>query len=127
MSYLLIALGGALGALARFLIAQFMAKYVCYTFPCGTLTVNIVGSFFITLFMIFFISSSADPLWRLFFVVGFLGAFTTLSSITYDTITFLKEGSYFLAFLNLFCNLFFSLFAGFAGLVLGKVLFLKGG
>lgn len=126
MSYIVIAIGGALGAVLRYLIAGFFSKHICSSFPCGILFVNVIGSFLITFFMTFFTFSAIDPLYRLFFVVGFLGSFTTLSSITYDTIFLLKSGDYFRAFLNLFLNFFLSLFAGFGGLVIGKILFIKG-
>lgn len=125
MTYIAIAIGGALGAILRYLIANLFSKHICASFPCGILFVNVIGSFLITLFMTFFAFSAIDPLYRLFFVVGFLGSFTTLSSITYDTIFLIKSGAYFLAFLNLFLNFFLSLLAGFGGLVLGKILFFK--
>lgn len=126
MTYIVIAIGGAVGALLRYLIASLFSKHVCATFPCGILFVNVLGSFLITLFMTFFTFSALDPIYRLFFVVGFLGSFTTLSSITYDTIFLIKSGAYFLAFLNLFLNFVLSLFAGFGGLIVGKFLFLRG-
>jgi len=125
MIYLLICIGGALGALLRFLISNFMAKKVCAFFPCGTLTVNLLGSFLITFIMTFFTASSTDPLYRYLVVVGFLGAFTTLSSVTYDTLLLLKEGYFFLSFLNLFLNTFLTLFCGVLGLALGRFLFYK--
>lgn len=125
MTYLVIALGGAIGALLRYLIANLFSKHICSTFPCGVLAVNVFGSFLITLFMTFFTLSTLDPLYRLFFVVGFLGSFTTLSSITYDTILLIKSGAYLLAFLNLLLNFSLSLFSGFGGLILGKILFFR--
>lgn len=126
MTYLVIALGGAIGALLRYLIASLFSQHICSTFPCGTLFVNVLGSFLITLFMTYFTFSALDPIYRLFFVVGFLGSFTTLSAITYDTILLLKSGAYFLAFLNLALNFFLSLLAGFGGLILGKIVFIRG-
>lgn len=125
MIYLLVALGGALGALARFLTTTFFAKHLCAFFPCGTLFVNLFGSFLITLSMSYFLASGTDPLYRYFFVVGFLGAFTTLSSITYDTLLLFKEGYTLLALVNVFSNLFLSLLSGVGGLALGKYLFYK--
>jgi len=125
MIYFLVALGGAIGALSRFLVSNFMAKKVCAFFPCGTLTVNLLGSFLITFIMTFFTASGTDPLYRYLMVVGFLGAFTTLSSVTYDTLLLLKEGYFFLSFLNLFLNTFLTLFCGILGLALGRFLFYK--
>lgn len=125
MSYFFVALGGALGALARFLISNFFAKHFCIFFPCGTLFVNLLGSFLITFIMSFFLASGTDPLYRYLIVVGFLGAFTTLSSVTYDTLFLFREGYPFLALLNIFLNLFLSLLFGILGLALGKFWFYK--
>lgn len=125
MFYFLVALGGAAGALARFIISNFFAKHLCVFFPCGTLFVNIFGSFLITFSMSYFLASGTDPIYRYFFVVGFLGSFTTLSSITYDTLLLFREGYTLLALVNISSNFFFSLLSGVAGLALGKFLFYK--
>lgn len=125
MIYILVALGGALGALTRFLISNFFAKHFCVFFPCGTLFVNLLGSFLITFLMTYFLASGSDPLYRYFFVIGFLGAFTTLSSITYDTLLLFREGYPWLALVNVFLNFFLSLLSGVGGLALGNFLFYK--
>ena len=86
---------------------------------------NLLGSFLITLSMSYFLASGADPLYRYFFIVGFLGAFTTLSSITYDTLLLFKEGYSLLALVNVFSNFFLSLLSGVGGLALGRFLFYR--
>ncbi len=125
MIYLFVALGGAFGALARFLISAFFAKHLCAFFPCGTLFVNLLGSFLITFLMTYFLASGTDPLYRYLIVVGFLGSFTTLSSVTYDTLFLFKEGYTLLALLNIFSNFFLSLLSGIGGLAMGRILFYK--
>lgn len=127
MHLILIAIGGALGALLRYLFSLIFSKYLCTSFPCGTLFVNVVGSFLITLFMFVFNIGAIDPMFRYFFVIGFLGSFTTLSSITYDTLSLIKEGNFFYAIINLFSNFFISLVAGICGFFVARILFFREG
>ena len=84
MKYLFIAIGGALGALSRYFVVLFFAKAFSTNFPLGTLAVNVVGSFIITLITTFFLYSGIDPLYRYLFITGFLGALTTFSSFTLE-------------------------------------------
>jgi len=123
--YLLIALGGALGALARFFVVLLSTKFFSGTFPVGTLLVNVVGSFLVTLLMQVFLQTSLDPLYRYFLVVGFLGAFTTFSSFTFETITILKEHACLMGMLNVFLNLFLSFLAGILGIVTANFMLFK--
>src|SRR5687768_414186 len=78
---LAVSLGGILGANARYLVGVYVAERFGTAFPYGTLLINISGSlaigFFLTLATERF---QVDPLWRLFFATGFLGAYTTFSS-----------------------------------------------
>ena len=77
MMYLMIALGGALGALARFLVSGW------FVFPLGTLAVNLVGSFVMGLAFVFLSSRGLDRV-MFFAMTGFLGAFTTFSAFSLD-------------------------------------------
>lgn len=77
MMYLMIALGGALGALARFLVSGW------FVFPLGTLMVNVMGSFVMGLAFVFLSSRGLDRV-MFFAMAGFLGAFTTFSSFSLD-------------------------------------------
>ncbi|MFN3406727.1 MAG: fluoride efflux transporter CrcB [Caldimicrobium sp.] len=123
----LVGVGGAFGSIFRFLISFFMIKYVCSSFPCGTFLINLIGSFFITFLSEIFIASAIDPNYRYLLIIGFLGGFTTLSSVTLDTLNLFRNGYHFLAFLNLFLNSMATLFSGFLGLVIAKVLLFRGG
>lgn len=73
-----------------------------------------------------FIFSHIDPLYRYIFVIGFLGGFTTLSSVVYDTLTLFRKGELILAFLNLFLNSFFTLFTGLLGLISARLFIFRG-
>ncbi len=95
---LLVALGGALGAVARFAVSTWMPRM---GFPWATLAVNLVGSF---LLGFAFLDHGMDHGPRLLFAVGFLGAFTTLSTFSVETVELWHEGRVPLAFGNMLAN-----------------------
>jgi fluoride exporter len=90
-----VALGSVLGAVARYLISGLVARRVGETFPWGTLIINVSGSFAIGVFGGLAgddasLLASPDP-W-LFAVTGFLGAYTTVSSFSLQTLTLARDG-----------------------------------
>lgn len=88
MDYVLVAIGGSLGALLRFSLSKWIGNRFGTSFPYGTLVINIIGSFLLgfTLFMGEGIS--------LFFKMGFLGAFTTFSTFGYEAYSLLENREY---------------------------------
>jgi CrcB protein len=121
--YLVIAVGGSIGAILRYLTGVYSARLFGTWLPYGTLIVNIVGSFILSFFMILFLEKlSLDPLWRLFVAVGFCGSYTTLSSITYETLSIVMDGDYVRALLNVALNFGLSFLSAFAGIVLARML-----
>ena len=108
---LTIAIGGALGALARYWLNEFVATRWPTIFPLGTFIINITGSFVIGFFLTFAtVHYDLNPHWRLFIAVGFLGAYTTFSTFEYETLKLIEEG-------HLLTALFYVLSSVIAGLI----------
>ena len=116
---LLIALGGALGAISRYGLAQLSINLFGKGFPFGTLIANFVGSFLMGLLFSLIESEHLIPQARIALGVGFLGAFTTFSTFSLDTILLMQQGDWQKAIMNVALNLCLSLSAVFIGLWLG--------
>ena len=121
--FLAIAGGGALGAVLRFLMASNISRVFGREFPYGTLTVNILGSFLMGLVFVLIVERdiiSAE--WRSVIMVGFLGAFTTFSTFSLETLSLLESGELSRAALNIFLSVALCLAATWLGLIIGRQL-----
>jgi CrcB protein len=88
-----VAIGGALGSVARYLVGGWFASRFGATFPYGTFVINVTGSFIIGLFLAFAQERvSLSPYWRLFFAVGFVGGYTTFSTFEYESARLFQAG-----------------------------------
>ena len=93
LNLLIIALGGALGAVSRFLLGNAVSKALGSALPSGTFVINVLGCFAMGLLMTLIVDREILPAaWRLFLCVGFLGGFTTFSSFGYETLMLFAEG-----------------------------------
>ncbi|WP_297549125.1 fluoride efflux transporter CrcB [Thermococcus sp.] len=116
---ILIALGGAVGALARFYISGLLPTYK--DFPVGTLIVNSIASFILGyLYGLLFWGIDVTPEWRLFLGTGFCGALSTFSTFSYETFSLLRDGEYFIAGLNVLANVFVTLSLVFFGFIIAR-------
>jgi fluoride exporter len=123
MKIILVLIGGSLGALCRYGMNLLTAKLWGGAFPWGTLTVNLAGCFLIGLiFGLAERTSWVTPLFRLFFVTGFLGALTTFSSFAVETVNLTAAGMRFPAAINFLTNNIGGLVLVFLGLGLAKQL-----
>lgn len=122
MQYLAIALGGALGALLRFLSSIGVHRLMGQSFPYGTLFVNVVGSLFMGfLYMVLTSRMELPIVWRAFFLVGLLGAFTTFSTFSMDTLQLLEKGDLLRALINVTGNVVLCVGAAWIGAMIGRI------
>lgn len=119
--YLVVGLGGFLGANARFWLATWAAERFGATFPWGTLIINVSGSFLIGLILTYLSARVGLSVnYRLLLATGFLGAYTTFSTFTFESLTLLRDGSYLIGFANLLGSLALGLMAVFGGYLVGR-------
>jgi len=120
--WLAIALGGSIGACLRYSVTLWSQQQWGNDFPYGTLIVNILGSFLLGLLVLVVSQKFSNTLWlRQFLFIGVLGAFTTFSTFSYETMELFQSDQAILALKNMFFNLFGSVLAAAAGLYLGKI------
>lgn len=117
--YVLVAVGGALGSVARYGTGVAVGRVWNFSFPLGTMLINIAGSLVMGLFI--GLLARTTPSWqgdgRLFFAVGVLGGFTTFSSFSLDAISMIERGEWLLAAVYVVGSVLIGLFALYLGLV----------
>ena len=121
MRYLLVLIGGGVGALARYVAASAIMTRFGGKFPLGTLTINVTGSFLIGLLMTMLTERfELDPRWRLLLVVGFLGGYTTFSSFEWETFTSVRDGALWTGMLNIVSSVLIGYIAVWLGVALAR-------
>ena len=120
--YLALALGGALGAIARYWIGGGLNQSGQLTFPLGTLSVNVLGSFFMGgLYIYLSERPELSEAYRHLVLTGFLGALTTFSTFSLETLLLIEQGHYNIALFNVMASVMFCLGAAYLGISLAKV------
>lgn len=118
-----IGLGGALGAMARYALSTFIYQKYLHTFPWGIFIVNVLGCFLVGMAYVLGTDYfSISPNIRLFIMVGFLGAFTTFSTFSLETLHLLKDGHIKIALSYGFGSLFFCMLAVWLGVSITQAL-----
>jgi fluoride exporter len=112
---LYVVLGGATGALLRYLLSGIVQKQSASLFPYGTLAVNLTGALLIGFLWELFQNITVSANIRIFLFIGLLGAFTTFSTFSLETFNLLKEKQYITAFVNVIANNVFCIVLVFAG------------
>ena len=116
-----IAGGGAIGALMRFWISNSIYAMYGRDFPYGTLIVNVVGSFLMgVLFVLLNERFSLDPAWRAALLIGLLGAFTTFSTFSMETLNLFLAGEISKAAMNIILSVVMCIFATWLGFLIGR-------
>ena len=122
LPYVLVGVGGFVGANARFILARGIGALVETRFPLGTFIVNMSGSFLLGVLGAI-IAQKVLPnseAMRLALGVGFLGGFTTFSTFEFETHALFEDGSWLMAAMNMFLSLFVGLIAVRAGIVAAR-------
>lgn len=116
-----IAVAGAFGALARYGVEGLVSRRAT-SFPWGTLVVNVTGAFAVGFVFTALVERlSVAPWIRSTLTIGFLGAYTTFSTLSLETLRLVEDGAYLMAAANGFGSLIGGLVAVYAGVVLGRV------
>ncbi len=121
LQVLAIAGGGAAGALMRFWTSNVVYQWFGRGFPFGTLAVNVLGSFLMGLLFILLVERvTLAAEWRAALLVGFLGAFTTFSTFSIETLNLIEQADYVKAGLNIGISVIACMGAVWVGVILGR-------
>lgn len=119
----LVAAGGALGSVLRYLVGLWTLRSFGPSFPWGTFTVNVTGSFLIgVLAEVIARKFGASAEMRVFLITGILGGYTTFSAFSLDAITLLERGEPVTALIYVASSVLLSALAVFAGLALMRAI-----
>lgn len=121
--YIFIAIGGALGSMARYWVGTTVAGKLGTKFPYGTFVINITACLIIG-FSLTLLSKRAElnPAWRFLIPVGFIGAYSTFSTYEWETLSTIRSGAFLMALLYAISSLVLGLIAVWGGSVLAEVI-----
>lgn len=116
INYLMVFIGGSLGAVCRYAISIQMKRIVSTEFPLATFLINLLGSFLLGLLL----SAGADGLMQLLLGTGFLGGFTTFSTFQIENVMLFKKGSYAMLIAYAAASAILCILAAFMGFWIGN-------
>ena len=123
LGFLYVALGGAIGSVARYGVNIGAQQLLGHEFPWATFIVNVVGSFVMGFLVVFLNAKYAgQPELRLFLTTGVLGGFTTFSAFSIDFFGLMQRGEALMAILYVLASVVISLLAVFAGYMVSRAI-----
>jgi CrcB protein len=117
---LYVALGGAIGSVARYALTVLIQSRQLSPFPAATLAINVTGSLLLGFLARFFAESAASAEVRLLLMTGFCGGYTTFSTFSYETVRLVEDGDYRRATLYAVSSVILSLAGTFGGFALAR-------
>ena len=122
LKYVVVGLGGFLGAIARYALGTYIGGRYGLRFPLGTFVINVSGSFLIGLILVLLARTTASAYWRYLIPIGFIGAYTTFSTFEYETLQAIQDGQLMTGLINVALSLVIGFIAVWAGAAVGRVL-----
>lgn len=119
--YVVVGIGGFLGAVARYVVGNYIGSRYGVRFPYGTFVINMTGSFLIGLVLTVLARTTASPYWRYLIPIGFIGAYTTFSTFEYETLRAVQDGQVTTGLLNITLSVVVGFLAVWAGAAMGRV------
>lgn len=117
----LVAGGGAVGSVLRFITSSSVQRFTNTDFPFGTLSVNVIGSFVMGFLYIFLVERSSMSMeWRALLLIGLLGGFTTFSSFSIETMNLLEQALFGKMVINIVASVVTCLLATWLGMKIGR-------
>ena len=119
--YMMVGIGGFLGAIARFWLGGLVYQKMGTRFPYGTFVINISGSFLIGFILTVLTERThLSPNWRYLIPIGFIGAYTTFSTFEWETLGAIRDGAFLVAGLNVALSVVLGFIAVWLGVISGR-------